>query len=188
VRYLLYDWMNIVVGLSDRRYCSRVSCFSTTLARAFTILGLLDTLHYWGGLERWRCRARTKIQPTADFSFKGLCATLEEFAVFFWGVWCVVRRSRTHSLAGASEVVRGRGTHLDALSALGEGWRWSHFGDSVVELCGVDVGAELVEDWVPFWVGDLGEWGFLQLVSDGLVGGGWEANSCFLPPSSVNPW
>jgi hypothetical protein len=47
----------------------------------------------------------------------------------------------------------------------------------IVELCGVDVGTELFEDWVPFWVGDLGKWGlgclpgrFLQLVSDGLVG------------------
>jgi hypothetical protein len=78
---------------------------------------------------------------------------------------------------------------------------WSNSGDRVVELCDVDVSAKLVEDWLSLWVGDLGEWGLGCLLSLWVtvvvvltVGvwwfgrGGWVANSCHLPPSSVALW
>jgi hypothetical protein len=49
------------------------------------------------------------------------------------GAWSAA--PRTHILARASEVVRG--TYMYVQSVLFDGWRWFHFGDSVVALCGL---------------------------------------------------
>lgn len=58
-----------------------------------------------------------------------------------------------------------RGTHLGVQAILLDDWRWSDLGDGIVELCGVDVGTKLVEDWVSFRVGDLSEWELERLLS-----------------------
>jgi hypothetical protein len=119
------------------------------LARAFTVMLYLCLLCSWGGSERWQCRENTICQPTADFSFERLSAPFEELAVFFWGVWCMICCSRTQISARTSEVVRG--THLDVDTIFADGWRWSHFGDGVIEFRVADVSTKLVKDRIALW-------------------------------------